>query len=102
MMVAAITQHYIYQTSPCGYNAGTCDTFSPISVWVQTPAYVLIGVSEVFTSITGLEYAYTKAPENMRSFVTSIWLFQNALSAAIGQAFVALSTDPLLVWNCKI
>jgi len=99
MVVAAIIQHLIYQTSPCGNQAATCDEFSPISVWWQIPAYVLIGVSEVFTSITGLEYAYTKAPENMRSFVTSIWLSMNALSSALGQAFVALSSDPLLVWN---
>jgi POT family proton-dependent oligopeptide transporter len=99
MVVAAITQHYIYVTHPCGDHASECDSVSPINVWVQTPAYVLIGISEIFTSITGLEYAFNKAPPNMRSLVTSMWLFTNAISAALGQAFVALTADPLLVVN---
>jgi POT family proton-dependent oligopeptide transporter len=35
----------------------------------------------------------------MRSLVMSLFLFTNAVSAAIAEAFVSLSTDPLLVWN---
>lgn len=34
----------------------------------------------------------------MRSLVMSIFLFQNAISSAISQAFVGLSEDPLLIW----
>jgi POT family proton-dependent oligopeptide transporter len=60
---------------------------------------VLVGFSEIFTSITGLEFAFTKAPKNMRSLVTSYWHFMSAFSNAIGQALVSLSEDPLLVWN---
>ena len=29
----------------------------------------------------------------------AIFLFMSAVSSAIGEAFVSLSTDPLLVWN---
>jgi POT family proton-dependent oligopeptide transporter len=82
--------------------------------------YILIAVSEIFASITGLEYAFTKAPKNMRSLVMSVFLFMTAISSALGEAFVckshayriffhrltfsiffcsALSADPLLVWN---
>lgn len=50
-------------------------------------------------SITGLEYAFTKAPANMRSLIFGFYQFTSAISAALGQAFVALSEDPLLIWN---
>lgn len=56
-------------------------------------------MSEIFASITGLEYAFSKAPKNMRSLVMSFFLFMSAISAALGQAFNPLSGDPLLVWN---
>ena len=53
--------------------------------------------SEIFASITGLEYAFTKAPKRMRSLVMSLFLFTNAIAAAIGEAMNPLASDPLLV-----
>ncbi|XP_006456297.1 hypothetical protein AGABI2DRAFT_195475 [Agaricus bisporus var. bisporus H97] len=105
MTWAAVLQHFIYKTNPCHYSAATCKDaegnaiVSPLNVWLQTGAYFLIAVSEIFASITGLEYAFTKAPTNMRSLVMSAFLFTSAIASAIGEAFVSLSTDPLLVWN---
>ena len=105
MIWAAVVQHYIYKTNPCGYHVATCadadgrPITSTLNVWIQTGSYVLIALSEILALITGLEYAYTKAPKNMRSLVMSVYLFTNAVSAAVGQAFVSLSADPLLVWN---
>ncbi|ORY58742.1 POT family protein [Pseudomassariella vexata] len=99
MVVAAIIQHYIYVQSPCGDHVSNCPTpQSPINVWVQTPAYILIALSEIGASITALEYAFTKSPKNMRGLVTGVFWFSNAFSSAISQAFVGLSEDPLLVW----
>ena len=66
--------------------ASTCDTSSTISVWVQVPAYVLIAISEIFASITGLEYSYNKAPKRMKSVVVSIFLFMTAIGNAINAA----------------
>jgi len=99
MIWAAVVQHYIYKTNACGDRANDCPTVSPLNVWIQSGSYILIAISEVFASITGLEYAFTKAPKNMRSLVMSVFLFMTALSSAIGEAFVSLSADPLLVWN---
>ncbi|KAI5989797.1 POT family-domain-containing protein [Pisolithus orientalis] len=102
---AAVVQYYIYKTNPCGYFAGTCvdsngnPLVSPLNVWIQSGSYVMIAISEILASITGLEYAFTKAPRNLRSLVMSMFLFTNAVASAIGEAFVSLSTDPLLVWN---
>ena len=62
------------------------------------PSYVLIALSEIFASITGLEYAYTKAPPSMKSFVMSLFLLQTAFGAALGIALSSVSVDPKLVW----
>lgn len=90
--------------SPCGNQINKLskagrDCSADISVWVQVFPYGLIGMSEVLASITKLEYAYTKAPENMKSTIQAIALSTSAVSAALGQALVGLSEDPLLVWN---
>ncbi|KGQ03803.1 putative peptide transporter ptr2 [Beauveria bassiana D1-5] len=113
MIWAAVVQHYIYKRSVCGNMASKTMTDPDtgrtvkcppvdINVWSQTGAYVLVALSEVFASITSLEYAYSKAPKNMRSMVQAIALFTLAFASAIGQAFTGLSTDPLLVWNYSI
>lgn len=98
MIWATVIQHYIYKDSACGSHAADCDPVS-ISVWAQSGAYILIALSEIFASITSLEYAFSKAPKSMRSMVQAIALFMAALAAAIGEGFVTLSEDPLLVWN---
>jgi len=115
MVWACVLQYYIYKHSKCGKyasepdptdhnpnDAGNACQTTNINVWAQTGAYVLIAISEILASITGLEYAFTKAPKNMRSLVMSLFLFMNAFSAALGEAFVSLSADPLLVWNYAV
>ncbi|KAJ5185156.1 hypothetical protein N7491_006973 [Penicillium cf. griseofulvum] len=105
MFWAAVIQYYIYRTSPCGYQANSCYTEdgsvnpSPITVWAQTGSHVLIALSEIFAIITSMEYAYSKAPRNMRSLIQAVNMFTNAISAAIAEALIPLSKDPLLIWN---
>lgn len=103
MIWSTVIQYYIYQKGPCGDHANSCENDpAPIIVWAQTGAYVFIAFSEIFASITGLEYAFTKAPTNMRSLVTAVFLFASAISSAIGQALVSLAEDPLLIWNYAV
>ncbi|CAJ0544579.1 Ff.00g036870.m01.CDS01 [Fusarium sp. VM40] len=105
MVASAVMQHYIYQKSPCGKYANGKDADgekcapADINVWAQCLPYILIGLGEIFTNVTSYEYAYSKAPENMKSLVMSVNLFMSAFASAIGQAFTPLSDDPLLVWN---
>lgn len=101
MVTSTVLQHYIYELSPCPSDSVQSDPscHAPINVWVQALTYCLIAFSEIFASISTLEYAFSKAPENMRGLVMGVNLFSNALSAAIGQAFNPLVADPLLVWN---
>jgi len=98
MVWASVLQYYVYKSS--GYYETHDPKYkSPISVWAVTGVYVLIAISEIFASVTTLEYAFTKAPKNMRSLVQSVQCFTTAFSAALAQAFTPLTDDPHLVWN---
>lgn len=105
MGYGAICQRLIYNAGPC-YNAPRAcpaagkdgEIPNRIHVAVQTPAYLLLGLSEIFASITGLEYAFTKAPPSMKSFVMSIFLLQNAFGSALGIALSPTAVDPKLLW----
>ncbi|KAJ1304342.1 hypothetical protein OPQ81_005499 [Rhizoctonia solani] len=99
MVYISVLQNAIYRTNPCGRFVSSCDTPSSLNVWLQTPAYVLIAASEIFASITGLEYAFTKAPLRMKSLVMAAFLFTTAISNAISEALVPVSEDPYLIWN---
>lgn len=98
MLWATVLQHYVYKTSGF-YETGDPDYKSPINVWAVTGVYVLVAISEIFASVTTLEYAYTKAPKNMKSLVMGVQCFTTAFSAALAQAFTPLTNDPHLVWN---
>ena len=96
-VIAAIVQYYVYQTSPCGYAASTCDDVSPISIWWQLPNVMLGAISELFCNVTGYEIAYSRAPPNMKSVVMSLFLFNTALSSALAEILVPVVVDPYLV-----
>ncbi|OCK83738.1 di/tri peptide transporter 2 [Lepidopterella palustris CBS 459.81] len=107
MAYAAIVQHLIYTAGPCYTAPGNCDAglepdgnYAPnnVHVAVQTPAYLLIGLSEIFASITGLEYAFTKAPPSMKSFIMSMFLLTSAFGSALGAALSPTAVDPKLMW----
>lgn len=101
MAYAAIVQHIIYSSPPCYSAPLACDTShlpNEVHVAVQTPAYLFIAVSEIFASITGLEYAFTKAPASLKSFVMSIFLLQSAFGSALGALLAPFAKDPRLVW----
>jgi POT family proton-dependent oligopeptide transporter len=59
---------------------------------------MLIGISEIFASVTGLEYAYTKAPPSMKSFVQAMYLLTNAFGSAISEALNPVLYDPAILW----
>lgn len=105
MVYAAVIQYYIYQAGPC-YDHPLCPAAevngviqgNNIHIAAQTGAYMLIGISEIFASVTGLEYAYTKAPPSMKSFVQSMYLLTNAFGSAISEALNPVLYDPAIQW----
>ncbi|KAI9486125.1 MAG: POT family-domain-containing protein [Benjaminiella poitrasii] len=70
----------------------------PISAGYQIPSYFFIALSEIFASITGLEYAYKKAPQSMKSIVMSLFLLTNCFASILGFALVSVAVDPKLTW----
>ena len=58
-----------------------------MSILWQFVAYIALTAAEVMVSITALEYAYTQAPNTMKSFVMSFYLlsvsFGNSIAATV-------------------
>ena len=50
------------------------DSGQTVNVGWQIVPYLIITMSEVMISITGLEFAYTQAPRSMKSTIMSFWL----------------------------
>ncbi|ODV70252.1 PTR2-domain-containing protein [Hyphopichia burtonii NRRL Y-1933] len=87
MVYAAVLEYYIQKSD------------NLVHIAIQVPAYCLIGFSEIFASITGLEYAYTKAPISMKSFIMSIFLVQNAFGSALGIALSPVAAVDKVLWT---
>ncbi|KDD76324.1 proton-dependent oligopeptide transporter [Helicosporidium sp. ATCC 50920] len=62
----------------------------PMSVFWQIPQYFLVGMSEVFAMIGGLEFFYSQSPEGMRSFASAIQLLCVSLGSYLASALVSI------------
>ncbi|KAJ1727151.1 hypothetical protein LPJ61_004728 [Coemansia biformis] len=98
---AAILQKVIYTRAPYydfnGPNVPTGST-NDISIWHQAVPYSLIGISEIFTSVAGLEFAFTQAPEELRSILTALNL-ATICGGTLGGIIVSpWSKDPYVVY----
>ncbi|CAO3665982.1 unnamed protein product [Umbelopsis vinacea] len=94
---------FVFAAAAMAYTAGVQSMIyanlpNLISAGIQIPSYILIALSEIFASITGLEYAYKKAPESMKSLVMALFLFTNCLGSVLQFALVSVTVDPKLTW----
>lgn len=71
---------------------------SPVSVFWQVPQFLLIGISEILTSITSYAFFYAQAPPNMRSFAASLNLLTTALGTWLCIPLVALANSGEVEW----
>lgn len=105
---AAIVQHLIYRAGPCFDNPLHCQAAkvkgssnplpNHIHMAIQTPLYVFYGFASIFLNVTGPEYAYTKSPPSLKSFIQSLYLLTVAFGAALAEAFVPVSGNPQILW----
>lgn len=58
-----------------------------VSITWQVAPYVLLTLGEVLVSATGLEFAYSQAPQQMKGVIMSFWL----LSVSYGNLWVLMT-----------
>ncbi|KAF1817879.1 PTR2-domain-containing protein [Dissoconium aciculare CBS 342.82] len=91
LLYASLIQSRIYASGPCYTSPSNCpEAFIPpppsapegslgsyrpneISILWQIPAYILIAMSEIFASVPSLEFAYSRAPKELKSFVMGMF-----------------------------
>jgi peptide/histidine transporter 3/4 len=66
--------------------AGETLPMSTMSVWWQTPQYVLVGVAEILTSISAYDLFYSEVPESMRSVCQALNLLTTTLGFIVAGA----------------
>jgi dipeptide/tripeptide permease len=88
MIVAGLIEIWRKESSLTNHTS-TCDSsiyLSELSILWQIPQYVLVGVSEVFASITSLHFFASQAPPSMRGTIYAL----NLVTAGIGILLAAL------------
>ncbi|XP_071954264.1 solute carrier family 15 member 4-like [Antedon mediterranea] len=66
------------------YNAST------MTVFAQIPQYFIFGASEILTSITGMEFAYSQAPKVLQGVLLGLFLFTAGLGSYLGSLLVII------------
>uniref|UniRef100_A0A8C3G4V4 Solute carrier family 15 member 1b n=1 Tax=Cyclopterus lumpus TaxID=8103 RepID=A0A8C3G4V4_CYCLU len=75
----------------CGQSIQTVVDIKPNTIHMawQIPQYFLMTLGEVVFSVTGLEFAYSQAPSNMKSVLQAGWL----LTVAVGNIIVLIIAE---------
>ena len=61
-----------------------------MSVFFQFPQYFTIGLSEVFTSVASMEFAYLAAPQSAQSLVMSLRFASIGISSLLGSGYISI------------
>ncbi|KAK4174684.1 putative peptide transporter [Triangularia setosa] len=108
MAYAAGVQKLIYSTGPCYNHPFNCPESeggrqpNNVSVWVQLPVYILLAIAEILGFVTAFEYAYSKAPREMKTVVQALTQLTAGVASLLGMAISPVSRDPnmVIVYSC--
>ena len=102
MAYAAGVQQLIYSSGPCYKHPFACPESqgtepNDVSVWVQLPVYILLAIGEILGFVTAFEYAYSKAPKEMKTVVQALTQLTAGVASLLGMAISPTSKDPNMV-----
>ncbi|MCJ1265026.1 peptide transporter ptr2 [Lobaria immixta] len=108
MAYATGVQKLIYVTEPCYDQPRACQASengklpNDINVWVQIPIYFILAVGEILGFVTASEYAYSKAPQDMKTMVQAFIQVTACAGSALGMALSPVAKDPdvLVMYAC--
>jgi POT family proton-dependent oligopeptide transporter len=63
-----------------GYYQVVMEDGIKLNIAWQILPYIVLTIAEILVSTTGLEFAYTQAPREMKSVVQSLWLLNSTLA----------------------
>ncbi len=103
MAYVAGIQKLVYSRPPCYSHPRQCKASdggkipNDVHVLTQIPVYVLEGLGEIFSNPAGYEYAYTKAPQSMKTVVQAAFQLSSAGGSALALALAPTYSDPKLL-----
>ena len=103
MGYAAGLQRLIYSSGPCYDRPFSCPESeggkipNSVNVWAQMPVYIFLAIGEIFGFVTAFEYAYGKAPKDMKTVVQALTQLTACFASVLGMAISPAAKDPNMV-----